>query len=55
MTLISKCTKWNLRGTYLNFFPDAAWPQLPLEAHVCDYYGHGYNGAGISEAGILKI
>ena len=40
----SKCRKWHLRGTYLKFFPGAAYPRTSPEAHVCNNHGHGYTG-----------
>ena len=43
-TVISKCRKWYLRGTYLKLFPGAACHQTFLEAHTCDH-GHGYAGS----------
>ena len=62
-TVISKCRKWHLTGTYLSFFPGVACPRIPLEVHTCSNHGQNYarpktaffvvNRAGISENGIL--
>ena len=48
LTVISKCRKWHLRGTYLKFFPGAACPQTPLEAQACRDHEHSYIGSKTS-------
>ena len=45
LTLISKCTKWNLRGTYLNFFfPGQHGLGTPRGSRLRGDYGNGYTG-----------
>ena len=34
LTVISKCRKWHLRGTYLEIFPRGICPWTPLEDHA---------------------
>ena len=34
LTVISKCRKWHLRGTYLEIFPRETCPWTPLEDHA---------------------
>ena len=38
-TVVSKCRKWHLRGTYLFFFSLTS-----LEVNACGDHGHRYNG-----------
>ena len=59
LTVILKCRKWHLRGTYLKIFPGAACHRISLEAHTCGDHGHGYAGPNTvffkSETGIFLI
>ena len=43
-TVISKCRKWHLRGTYHKFFLGQHAPRPQLEAHACGDHGHSYAG-----------
>ena len=64
-TVISKCRKWHLRGTYLKFFSRGSMPpNLPRGSHLQQSWARlcwAENSlllvvrAGISETGILKI
>ena len=61
--MMSKCSRWHLRGTYLKFVPGAAWPGPPERLTPAAIMAYGMAGprqkllfivdrAGISETGI---